>query len=143
LKLPVEEFKGLKIVVVEDYDDARKYISIYLRQLGASVIEARNGIEGLEAVKAHRPALVLADILMPESDGFEMLRDIRALGNDGNIPVIAMTAQVNSELTLAAGFDAFLPKPFTPNDLFWTIRSVLRHSAVRLGGVVTYYGRNR
>jgi CheY-like chemotaxis protein len=126
LKLPVEAFKGLKIVVVEDHDDARKYISMYLRQLGANVVEACNGIEGLEAVKVHRPALVLADIFMPESNGFEMLQEIRALGNDGHVPVIAMTAIVNSELTLASGFNAFLPKPFTPDDLFWTIRSVLK-----------------
>jgi CheY-like chemotaxis protein len=69
---------------------------------------------------------VLADIFMPESNGFEMLQEIRALGNDGHVPVIAMTAIVNSELTLASGFNAFLPKPFTPDDLFWTIRSVLK-----------------
>ena len=133
MKPPVEGNEDLTVVVVEDHDNARKYISLFLRRFGASVFEARNGIEGLEAVKVHRPALVLSDIFMPESDGFEMLREIRALGNDGRIPVVAMTAQVNRELTLAAGFNALLPKPFTPNDLLWTIRSVLRHSAARSG----------
>jgi CheY-like chemotaxis protein len=131
-----KQVEGLTIVVVEDHDDVRTYISAFLMQRGASVIEDRNGIEGLEAVRAHRPALVLSDILMPEADGFEMLREIRAFENDGQTPVIAMTAilsEADCEHTLAAGFNAYLPKPFTPNSLVETINSVLSDSAGRLG----------
>jgi CheY-like chemotaxis protein len=120
--------EGLTIVVVEDHDDARRYISASLRQRGASVVEARNGIEGLEAIKTHRPTLVLSDIFMPGADGFQVVREIRALKNDGQIPVVAMTtaqSETHRERILAAGFSAYLPKPFTPNSLLETIRSVL------------------
>ena len=128
--MPRELPADLTIVVVEDHDDARRYIEIFLRQLGASVIGARNAIEGLEAIKTHRPTLVLSDIMMPAGDGFELLRQIRALESGGErvVPVVAMTALVSSadgQRILNAGFSAYLRKPFTPDKLLETIRSVL------------------
>jgi CheY-like chemotaxis protein len=123
-----KQAESLTIVVVEDHDDARRYVSVFLRQLGATVFEARNGIEALEAIKTHRPTLVLSDIFMPGADGFEMVRAIRTLENDGRMPVIAMSAvlsEADRRRILAAGFSACVPKPFTPNDLLKTIRSVL------------------
>jgi CheY-like chemotaxis protein len=127
-RMPQGPYNDRTIVVVGDHDDVRRYISALLRQLGANVIEVRNGIEGLEAIKTHQPALALSNILMPEYDGFEMLCVIRALGNGGHMPVIAMTAlasEADRERILAAGFDAYLTKPFTPDMLLEVIRSVL------------------
>jgi CheY-like chemotaxis protein len=90
---------------------------------------ARNAFEGVEAVKASRPNLVLCDIKMPEKDGFEVLRKIRALGPaaGGTVPVIAMSALVAhaSARILDAGFNACLPKPFTPDKLIKKILTVL------------------
>ena len=85
---------NLTIVVVEDHDDARRYLGLFLDRLGATVVVARNGFEGLEAIKNNRPDLVVSDIQMPGMDGFELLREIRALGSGagGSVPVIAMTA---------------------------------------------------
>ena len=87
-------FSNLTIVVVEDHDDARRYLGLFLDRLGANVVVARNGFEGLEAIKNNRPNLVVSDIQMPGMDGFELLHEIRALGPDagGSVPVIAMTA---------------------------------------------------
>jgi len=117
------------IVVVEDHDDTRRSVGIFLGQLGANVVEARNAVEGVEAVKTSHPNLVLSDIKMPERDGFEVLRKIRALGPDagGSVPVIAMSALVThaSARMLDAGFQACLPKPFTPDKLLQTILTVL------------------
>ena len=70
---------GLAIVVVEDHDDARRYLDLLLRQLGAKVMVARNAFEGLELIKNSRPDLVLSDIKMPGMNGFELLDEIRAL----------------------------------------------------------------
>src|ERR1700745_1076797 len=129
--MPLERYNGRTIVVVEDYDDFRRSMAGFLRQqLGGKVVEAGNGIEGLEAIKTHQPALVLTDILMPGLDGFEMLREIRALGKNGErrMPVIAMTALVSEtdrKRIFDAGFRAYLPKPFTPERLIETIRCVL------------------
>jgi DNA-binding NarL/FixJ family response regulator len=72
----------LRIVVVEDHDDARRYLDLFLGQLGAKVIVARNAFEGLEAIKNTHPDLVLSDIKMPGMNGFELLDEIRALGSD-------------------------------------------------------------
>jgi CheY-like chemotaxis protein len=79
---------GLAIVVVEDYDDARRYLDLFLSQLGAKVTVARNAVKALELIKNSRPDLVLSDIKMPGMDGFELLRAIRALGQDagGSVP---------------------------------------------------------
>lgn len=121
---------GLTILVVEDHDDARRYVELFLRQLGANVVGAPNAIEGLEAVKRHFPAVVLSDLLMPGGDGFQLLREIRAFerGRVPPVPVIAMTALVSpadGRRIMDAGFGAYLRKPFTPDRLFEAIRSVL------------------
>ena len=122
--------KGLVIIVVEDHDDARRYVQMFLRHLGANVIGACNAVEGLEAVKTQSPAVVLTDIQMPGGDGFQLLREIRAFerGREAAVPVIAMTALVSpadGRRILEAGFNAYLRKPFTPDRLFEAIASVL------------------
>jgi CheY-like chemotaxis protein len=121
---------NLTIVVVEDHDDARRYLGLFLDRLGANVVLARNAFEGLEAIKNNYPNLVISDIKMPGMDGFELLREIRALGPEagGSVPVIAMTAFVtraDRARILNAGFQAWLPKPFTPDKLVETILTVL------------------
>jgi CheY-like chemotaxis protein len=117
------------IVVVEDHDDMRRSLDMFLRQLGANVVVASNAVEGVEAVKTRHPNLVLCDIKMPGRDGFEVLRKIRALGRaaGGSVPVVAMSALVThaSARMLEAGFQACLPKPFTPDKLVETILNVL------------------
>jgi CheY-like chemotaxis protein len=128
--MPSELFADLTILVVEDHDDARRYIEIFLRQLGANVIGARNAIEALEAVQTRRPNLVLSDIAMPGRDGFQLLCQIRALERVGEraVPIIAMSALVSpteGHRILNAGFSAYLRKPFTPDKLLETIKSVL------------------
>jgi CheY-like chemotaxis protein len=129
--MPSDPLRDVVIVVVEDHDDARKYLGIFLRQLGAKVFEASNSIEGFETIKINRPNLVLSDIMMPGADGFELLRQIRALGSNagGSVPIIAMTALLGHEertRILDAGFRACLPKPFTPDRLLSTILTVLK-----------------
>jgi CheY-like chemotaxis protein len=121
---------GLAIVVVEDHDDARRYLDLFLRQLGAKVMVASNAFEGLELIKHSLPDLVLSDISMPGRDGFGLLCDIRALGPDagGGVPVVAMTAlamHMDRADILNAGFNAFLSKPFSPEKLVETILTVL------------------
>jgi DNA-binding NtrC family response regulator len=71
----------LTIVVVEDHDDARAYLGLFLERLGATVVAARNAFEGIEAVKNSRPNLVLSDISMPDRDGQRRSKSTIALGN--------------------------------------------------------------
>jgi CheY-like chemotaxis protein len=121
---------NLTIVVVEDHDDARRYLGLFLDRLGANVVVARNGFEGLEAIKNNGPNLVVSDIQMPGMGGLELLREIQALGPDagGSVPVIAITAfgtHADRERLLHGGFKGCLLKPFTPDKLLETILSVL------------------
>jgi CheY-like chemotaxis protein len=121
---------NLTIIVVEDDNDVRRHIGAFLHRSGAKVVAARNGPEGLEAIKINHPNMVLSDIKMPAMDGFGLLREIRALGTNagGSVPVIAMTAFVGQgerAYILDAGFQACLPKPFTPDKLLETILTVL------------------
>ena len=125
-----KRLSNLTIVVVEDHDDARRYLGLFLNQMGANVVVARNAFEGLEAIKNNHPNLVVSDIRMPGMDGFGLLREIRALGPDagGSVPVIAMTAHIthaDRARILNAGFQAYLPKPFTPDKLVEAILTVL------------------
>jgi len=85
---------GITIVVVEDYPDILFGITQFLTRHGAKVFPRPDAFQGLQAVREHRPDIVLSDIRLPKRDGFELLQDIRALGaeNGGNVPVIAMTA---------------------------------------------------
>jgi CheY-like chemotaxis protein len=122
---------NVTIVIVEDYDDARAYLDLFLKRLGASVVLAKNAFEGIVAVKKSRPDVVLCDIAMPERDGFDLLRDIRALGAEagGDVPVVAMTALISRmerARMVDLGFQACLSKPFTPEELAETIAHVLK-----------------
>jgi CheY-like chemotaxis protein len=119
---------NLTIVVVEDHDDARTSLGLFLKYSGANVVLARNAFEGIEAVKNSRPNIVLSDISMPDRDGWGLLRDIRALGPHagGGVPVVAMTALVTRAdrgRMLDAGFQTCLPKPFSVEELVETILS--------------------
>ena len=119
---------NLTIVVVEDHDDARTSLGLFLKYSGANVVLARNAFEGIEAVKNSRPNIVLSDISMPDRDGWGLLRDIRALGPHagGGVPVVAMTALITRAdrgRMLDAGFQACLPKPFSVEELVETILS--------------------
>jgi CheY-like chemotaxis protein len=121
---------NITIVVVDDNNDVRRYVGAFLAHLGANVAVAQSAIEGLQAVKIYRPHLVLSDISMPGRSGFDLLRDIRALGPDdgGSASVIAMTALVShldGARFLKAGFQSFLPKPFSPDKLLEVILKVL------------------
>jgi CheY-like chemotaxis protein len=121
---------GRTIVVVEDHEEVRMAMATLLNRMGATVVTAKDGFEGIGAVKSQHPHLVITDLYMPGMDGFELLREIRALGQDagGDTPVIAMTAmdtRVERARILNLGFQACLQKPFAVENLLETMLSLL------------------
>ena len=119
---------GLRILVVEDTDDIREAIAATLEGLGARVHMASDGAEGLDAVRSHRPDVVLCDLLMPVMDGFEFMKRVQAAGRDPRPPVIAMTglgSGANQQQTRRAGFQGRLDKPFEARDLVVAIQSAV------------------
>ena len=123
---------GLRILVVDDTDDIREAITAMLEQLGARVHAAGDGVEGLHAVRNHRPDVVLCDLLMPVMDGFEFMQKVQGTAGDHHPPVIAITglgSGANQQRTQRAGFRGRLDKPFEKKDLVVAIRSAVEPRA--------------
>jgi two-component system cell cycle response regulator DivK len=102
------------VLVVEDNDKNRKLVRDLLHFRGVEVIEATTGEAGFQAAVDHCPDLVVMDVQLPDTDGVAVLGRLRADGRTRSIPVVAVTAfamRGDPERFLAAGFDAYIPKP--------------------------------
>lgn len=121
---------GKRILVVDDEPRMIGFIRMNLELEGHQVIEARDGLQALEAVRTKLPDLVLLDIMMPELDGYETLRMLREFSN---IPVIILTAkgEENDKVYgLELGADDYITKPFGPRELSSRIKAVLRRASM-------------
>jgi len=115
-----------RILVVDDEKGLVKIIRLNLEQDGFDVIEAFNGAQAMEKLRTTLPDLVLLDVMMPDTDGFTVLKMIRQIGN---IPVIMLTAKGEEDdkiKGLELGADDYVTKPFSPRELTSRIRAVLR-----------------
>jgi len=109
-------FKGSqrRVLVVDDRWENRSVLVGLLEPLGFVVIDVSNGREGLAKANQMCPDLIITDLMMPEMDGYEMLRQLRQIPELKDIPAIASSASVfesNQNESITAGADAFLPKP--------------------------------
>jgi CheY-like chemotaxis protein len=121
---------GVIFVIVNSHEGVRSALATFLRGKGAIVFVSPDAFEGLTAVKNHKPDIVISSIRLPKRDGFELLRDIRALGSGTgrNVPVVATTIlaqRTDRNRIAAAGFDGHLDKPFVPNQLLEVIKPLL------------------
>jgi CheY-like chemotaxis protein len=121
----MEEDRPAHVLLVEDDPDTREMYSRYLSLSGMRVTEARTGYRALERVREQRPDVVVTDIAMPEMDGLELSRRLRANRATHDLPIIAVSGQV-SERAHQAGADVVLEKPCEPDRLLHVIEDVLR-----------------
>jgi two-component system, cell cycle response regulator DivK len=104
-----------EILIIDDNDHERDIFASFLRFVGGTVREARNGQEGLDVARAHRPSLILLDLTMPVLDGWGAIVRLRTDPRTEAIPVIALTAHhLEWERLEQAGFCAYLEKPIVP-----------------------------
>jgi PAS domain S-box-containing protein len=127
---------GLRVVVVDDQEEARTLIRAVLERYGALVTTRASAEDGLAAVVSVRPDLLLADIGMPGMDGYELMRRIRALPDRHaqSLPAIALTAYGGAHdkaEALAAGYWEHLAKPITPDALVAAVAAVAGQGARR------------
>ena len=118
-----------RILVVEDEANIASFVSAYLEKAGFVVDRAVNGAEAKEKAVSADPALILLDLNLPDMDGLEVCRAVRATST---VPILMLTARdddVDKIVGLEVGADDYLTKPFNPRELVARIKSVLRRAA--------------
>ncbi len=128
-----QEFKNFKILVVDDEERMVRFIRLNLEHDGFQVIEAYRGTKAIDLVRTKLPDLVLLDVMLPDIDGFEVLRLIR---ETSIVPVIMLTAKGEEEdrvRGLEMGADDYITKPFSPRELVSRVRAVLRRVQISSG----------
>ncbi len=116
------------VVVVDDERNIADLVELYLGREGYRVVKAATGAEALQAVADHRPRLAVLDIGLPDIDGIEVCRRIRATSP---LPVIFLTArdrEVDRVVGLELGADDYVTKPFSPAELVARVKAVLRRA---------------
>jgi DNA-binding response OmpR family regulator len=118
------------VLVVDDEPRIIRFVRINLEMENFRVVEASNGLEGVDQVREKMPDAVLLDVMMPEMDGFETLRMIREISS---VPVIMLTVRNSEEdkvQGLDLGADDYITLPFSPRELVSRLRAVLRRVQV-------------
>jgi two-component system, OmpR family, alkaline phosphatase synthesis response regulator PhoP len=131
LRLWVQGVSSELVLVVDDEPSIVQLSKLYLERDGYRVIEAGDGKTALEMIWRERPALVLLDIMLPEVDGLEVCRTLRAEKNQ--VPVIMVSARdedLDKILGLELGADDYLTKPFNPRELVARVKALLRRSSL-------------
>ena len=120
-----------KILIVDDDIDTLKLVGMMLEQKGYEIMATSNGVRALKVADAKQPDLILLDVMMPEMDGFEVARRLRANPKTENTPIIMFTAksQVDDRVEgFEAGADAYLTKPTQPRELFAQVKALLKRA---------------
>jgi CheY-like chemotaxis protein len=111
------------VLIVEDEASLRAVLAMLLEEAGYEVRQARNGHDALDALAGERPALIVTDVMMPRLDGREFVRQIRAMPEWADIPIVMMSA-VEPPLE-ALEIQGFVPKPFDLDDFLEVVDGVL------------------
>ena len=127
-----------KILVVDDEPNIIELAKLYLEREGYQVEEASNGHDALSRLSSTKPDLIVLDLMLPDIDGFEVCRQIRA---KSDIPILMLTARkedFDKIVGLELGADDYLTKPFNPRELVARVRAVLRryHAGLKPGTVI-------
>lgn len=121
-----------KILIIEDHPDMRELLSWQVELMGFTPILAKQGKDGVEKALAEKPQLILLDIMMPGMDGWQAARELRALAETKDIPILAATALFrDSDLKtcIEAGCNGYIVKPFTFQELQGKVQEMLSSSS--------------
>ena len=116
------------VLIVDDSASVRKLVELTLRRSGFSVISAVSGVAALATLAETRPDLVLLDVMLVSLDGFQLCRAIRNHPDYAEIPIIILSgreSEADRQTGIDAGVDAYLTKPFKPNELTEIVQQLL------------------
>jgi CheY-like chemotaxis protein len=121
---------GVHVLLVEDDDDSRKLLGTMLKRVGARVTSTKSVAEAMKSLGSELPDVLISDIGMPEEDGYELIRSVRALPVEqgGQVPAMALTGYASrrdKERALAAGYQIHVAKPVEQNDVIAAIASLI------------------
>lgn len=128
-----KSFRDRRILVIDDEERMVRFIRLNLEHDGFQVSEAFNGTQAINKLRSSMPDLILLDVMMPDIDGFEVLKMIREMHT---VPVIMLTAKGEEEdriRGLESGADDYITKPFSPRELVSRVRAVLRRTETTAG----------
>src|SRR5215831_16618634 len=132
-----------RVMIVEDEPDIRDLLTFHLERDGFQVARASTGTEALRQVRLTPPDLVILDLLLPEIDGLEVCRRLRADAATATLPIIMLTAkgdEVYRVVGLEIGADDYIVKPFSPKELIARVRAVLRRSRAPVASALLVVG---
>ncbi|GMR04255.1 MAG: response regulator transcription factor [Thermodesulfobacteriota bacterium] len=124
--------KSKKILIVDDEADIRNLLEYNLAKAGFAVISAKDGPEAIDMAGKQGPGLILLDIMLPDMDGTEVLKRLKADERTSNIPVIMLTAkgeEVDRIVGFELGAEDYITKPFSPRELLLRVKAVLKRSS--------------
>jgi two-component system, chemotaxis family, chemotaxis protein CheY len=117
------------VMTVDDSASVRQMVDFVLREGGYEVIQAVDGLDALSKLKGQEVHLILSDINMPQMDGLELTRQLRALPQYKFVPIILLTTESHPEKKQegkAAGATGWIVKPFTPEQILAVLKKVMR-----------------
>ena len=117
-----------KVLIIDDDVDLLQLASLIFKKAGAEVITAHDGLDGLSKFFTHHPNLIILDVMMPGSNGFDVCQRIRQVSDDPLIMLTSLNQEQDMLQGLAAGADDFLSKPFNPDILLARAQTVLRRA---------------
>ncbi len=116
------------ILIVDDSASIRQMVSFTLKSAGYEVVEASDGMDGLDKAKSRSASLVLTDQNMPRMDGLTLIRNLRGLPQYKSVPILMLTTESSDAMKAqgrAAGATGWLVKPFDPQKLIEVVRKVI------------------
>jgi two-component system phosphate regulon response regulator PhoB/two-component system alkaline phosphatase synthesis response regulator PhoP len=125
----IRKIKKQAVAVVDDEPDILELVTLHLERNGFAPVKFKDASELLEYLKTHKPELIILDLMLPDMDGFEVCKYLRARNEYAGIPIIMLTArddEADKITGLEIGADDYITKPFSPRELIARIKAVLR-----------------
>ena len=123
-----------RVLIVEDFEDLRKLVAVYLCDCGYQVLEASNGKAAIQTAKTADPHLILLDIRLPDGNGLEVAKELRKLSQTKDVPIIGWSAESGSnpqrETLRRAGISHYIQKPTSLKELDAVIKQFLPKSGM-------------
>ena len=123
-----------RVLVMDDESDIRHLVEVKLKGAGFEVLTARDGKEGVEVALAEKPTLMVVDVMMPEKDGYTVIREVKeALGDAAPIAILLTAKGQDADVArgLASGAEDYIIKPFSPRELLARVNlTLIKHGII-------------